>query len=301
MLYLAVSMVFIATLLFTYYILVSFNKNKIEMAQRVAAVDNIDKTWIREENEYGESVISVLLKGLGSFLLRFSPSYKSKSNKQLLEKAGVLKDTTNEKWVARKAVVITSISLIIVMTVMVLIDDLANALLIGVLSAFLINTMYKFSISRKISKRTIEIVKSLPYSLDLITVSVEAGLSLDGAIGRIVGAIEGPLSDEFGQALKEMRMGIEKKNALKNMSERVGNRDLSMLLSSIIQSDELGVSLGKILRIEGAQLREKRKQAAKEKAMKAPIKMLFPLMIFIFPTIFVIILGPAFIQMTDVF
>lgn len=144
-------------------------------------------------------------------------------------------------------------------------------------------------------------VKALPYSLDLITVSVEAGLSLDGAITRIVNNISGPLSEEFGKTLKEMRMGIEKKIALRNMSERCDVRDLSVLINALIQADELGVSLGKVLRIESAQLREKRRQAAREKAMKAPVKILFPLIMFIFPAIFVIILGPAVIQMIEMF
>lgn len=301
MLYLAVSMIFIATLLFTYYILVSVNRNKIEMAQRVASVENMDKAWIQEENQYGESVVSVIFKGLGSFLIKLSPSYKSKRNKDLLEKAGVLRETTTEKWVARKAVLITMFSTLAVVLTLILAGNWGNALLLGIVTAMLINTIFKFYLSRRIGKRVKEIVASLPYSLDLITVSVEAGLSLDGAIGRIVSSIEGPLSEEFGQTLKEMRMGIEKKDALRNMGSRVDNKDLSMLLSSMIQADELGVSLGKILRIEGDQLREKRKQAAKEKAMKAPIKMLFPLMFFIFPTIFVIILGPAFIQISGVF
>lgn len=300
MLNLVIIFIFTATLFFTYYLLISINATKIQMAQRVASVENMDKEWIQEENEYGESVASVILKGLGSFLLKFSPSYKSSNNKKMLEKAGVLRETSYEKFVARKAVFMTLSALFAVVMTLFLTNDWGNAFLLAIVTAFLIHTIFKFTISKKISKRTDEIIKSLPYTLDLITVSVEAGLSLDGSIGRIVNNIEGPLSDEFGQTLKEMRMGIEKKDALKAMSERVGNKDLSTLLSSMIQADELGVSLGKILRIEGDQLREKRKQAAKEKAMKAPIKMLFPLMLFIFPTIFVIVLGPAFIQMADV-
>jgi tight adherence protein C len=300
MLYLAIVFVFSATLFFTYYLLVTINATKIEMAQRVSSVENMDKAWVKEENEYGESVASVILKGLGAFLLKFSPSYKSQNNKKMLEKAGVLRETTYEKFVARKAVFMTISATIAVVVTLVLTNDWGNALLLAIVTAFLIHTVFRFVISKKTNKRVQEIIKSLPYSLDLITVSVEAGLSLDGSIGRIVSNIEGPLSEEFGQTLKEMRMGIEKKDALKAMSERVGNRDLSTLLSSMIQADELGVSLGKILRIEGDQLREKRKQAAKEKAMKAPIKMLFPLMLFIVPTIFVIVLGPAFIQMANV-
>jgi len=301
MLYITITFVFVTVMLLTYFILISINKNKIEMVERVAAIENLDKSWANQEDDYGESVSGLIFKSLGSFLIKLSPNYKSKRNKQLLEKAGVLKESSAEKWVARKAVVTFVVFALMTLLSLVLSNNVGIAFVLAVLAALIVNASYKFYISRKISKRVIEIVKALPYTLDLITVSVEAGLSLDGAIGRIVGVIAGPLSEEFGQTLKEIRMGIEKKEALNNMSRRIGNKDLSMILSSIIQADELGVSLGKILRIEGDQLREKRKQIAREKAMKAPIKILFPLIFFIFPTIFMIVLGPAVISMIELF
>jgi tight adherence protein C len=283
----------------TYFILVSFNKNKLEMSDRVSSIENLDKAWANKEETYGESVGGLVFKSFGSFIIKLSPGYKSKKNRQLLEKAGVLRETSAEKWVARKAIITIIVFLLMALLSLVYNDDISVAITLGLLSALIVSASYKFYISKKITRRVFDIVKSLPYTLDLITVSVEAGLSLDGAIGRIVGAISGPLSDEFGQTLKEMRMGIEKKIALKNMAARIGNKDLSMILSSIIQADELGVSLGKILRIEGDQLREKRKQLAREKAMKAPIKILFPLIIFIFPTIFMVVLGPAVISIVE--
>lgn len=299
MLYFVVLTVFITTLLFSYMVMVSFNKRKLEMAERINSIEHLEEAYVEEE--YGESVVAVLYKSLGEFLLRRTPKYKTNRQKKQLEKAGVLRETSAERWIARKAMVILLSGLVSFFIVIFLKDDVALAFLGALFTIGLVNYIYRFYLLRKISTRTEAIIKTLPFSLDLITVSVEAGLSLDGAIGKIVGSIEGPLSDEFAITLKEMRMGIEKKEALKNMSERVGNKDLSMLLSSIIQADELGVSLGKILRIEGDQLREKRKQSAKEKAMKAPVKMLFPLMFFIFPSIFIIILGPALINMADKF
>ena len=123
----------------------------------------------------------------------------------------------------------------------------------------------------------------------------------DGALARVISNINGELCDEFANSLKEIRMGIERKVALRNMSDRCDVKALSMLVTSIIQADELGVSLSRVLRIESENLREHRKQVAREKAMKAPIKMLFPLVFFIFPTIFIIILGPAVIRMITIF
>lgn len=301
MLYLAALLTFVSALFIFYFVLLGLNSKAIEMSERINTVENLDKVWMQHKEEVGESVLSALFKNIGIALIKLTPSYKSNKYRLLLDKAGVLSETTAEKFIARKAIISVSIAITVSGLTIYLSKNITYAVLFVVLAVLLINTVYKFNISKRVKNRGTIIVRSLPFTLDLITVSVEAGLSLDGAIGRIVGSIEGPLSDEFGQTLKEMRMGIEKKMALKNMSERVAIKDVSMLLSSLIQADELGVSLGKILRIEGAQLREKRKQAAREKAMKAPIKMLFPLMIFIFPTIFVIVLGPAVISMMEIF
>ncbi len=301
MLYASISVFFISMMLLAYFILISFNVKKIEMIERISDMENLDRGWVEVEDDYGESVSALIFKSLGSFLLKLSPGYKSKRTRMMLEKAGVLKEISSERWVARKAVMTFIIAFLMGLISIVLSENVLAAVVLALIAALMVHVSYRFYVSRRISKRTTEIVKAIPYTLDLITVSVEAGLSLDGAIGRIVGAIAGPLSDEFGQTLKEMRMGIEKKEALKNMGERVSNKDLSMILSSIVQADELGVSLGKILRIEGAQLREKRKQIAREKAMKAPVKILFPLILFIFPTIFMVVLGPAIIQIVEVF
>lgn len=297
MLFVSVMLLFISVLLFVYLILIKFNQSAIEMDDRVEMLKKIDENQLEEEKN--ETIASVLTKSLGQMLIKFSPKVKYEKNKLLLQKSGILNDKTPEKYIVQKTMRTIVIAVIMALLFFALTNDITIVVLFVFMTVVIINVSNKFYISKKITKRSVEIIKSLPFTLDLITVSVEAGLSLDGAIGKIVSSIEGPLSYEFGVTLKEIRMGIEKKQALKNMASRVNIKDLSMLLSSLIQADELGVSLGKILRIEGAQLREKRRQAAREKAMKAPVKMLIPLMIFIFPTIFVIILAPAGIRMAE--
>ncbi len=178
-----------------------------------------------------------------------------------------------------------------------LLMSLAQAAVIGFLVQFMLNIMLK----RGISARQKEIQNALPDALDLITVSVEAGLSFDGAVDRVIRQMPNALSAEFATALKEMRMGKTRREGLRALSERCDVDDLTTLVGALIQADELGVGIGKVLRIQSQQIREKRRQRAREKAMKAPIKLLFPLIFFIFPTIFVILLGPAVIQMADVF
>ena len=138
----------------------------------------------------------------------------------------------------------------------------------------------------------------LPDALDLLAVSVEAGLGLDGAIAKLTEHLHGALVDEFALTLGEMRIGEARPEALKKLAERVPAPEVSAFVRSVVQAEQLGISLGRILRVQAADSRLRRQAAAEERAMKAPIKMLFPTAIFIFPAMFVVILGPAFLNIT---
>ena len=153
----------------------------------------------------------------------------------------------------------------------------------------------------QLKRRREKIRADLPDALDLLAVSVEAGLGFDGAIAKLTEHMEGPLAEEFGLTLGEMRIGESRADALKRMSERVDAPELSSFTRAIIQADQLGTSLGRILRVQAADTRMRRQAAAEERAMKAPIKMLFPTVLFIFPAMFLIILGPAFLNLDKIF
>lgn len=150
-------------------------------------------------------------------------------------------------------------------------------------------------------QRMERIVKTLPDVLDLLSVSVEAGLGFDAALQKVVEKSEGPLAEEFTTALNEIKMGKPRREALKDMAARVGVDDVSTFVGAIVQADSLGVSITNVLRVQAEQVREKRKQRAEEKAQKAPVKILIPLLLFIFPTIFVVLLGPAIIEISKMF
>jgi tight adherence protein C len=156
-------------------------------------------------------------------------------------------------------------------------------------------------VSFKARGRRDEIRAELPDALDLLAVSVEAGLGFDAAITKLTEHMDGPLVEEFALALSEMRIGETRKHALEKMVQRVQAPELASFVRAIIQADELGISLGRILRVQATDTRNKRQAAAEEKAMKAPIKMLFPTALFIFPSMFLIILGPAFLNFKGVF
>jgi tight adherence protein C len=156
-------------------------------------------------------------------------------------------------------------------------------------------------VSFKGRSRRERIRAELPDALDLLAVSVEAGMGFDGAIQKLTEHMEGPLIEEFGLALGEMRIGETRRNALQKMVARVDTPELASFVRAIIQADELGISLGRILKVQAADTRNKRQAAAEEKAMKAPIKMLFPTALFIFPAMFIVILGPALLDLGKVF
>ena len=146
-----------------------------------------------------------------------------------------------------------------------------------------------------------QIRAQLPDALDLLAVSVEAGLGFDGAVVKLTEHMEGPLADEFSLTLGEMRIGESRHDALKKLAIRAGSPEVSSFCRAIIQADQLGISLGRILRVQAVDSRLKRQDAAEERAMKSPIKMLFPTVIFIFPAMFIVILGPAFLQLSKLF
>ena len=158
-----------------------------------------------------------------------------------------------------------------------------------------------FVVSGKARSRKDRIRAELPDALDLMAVSVEAGMGFDGAISKLTEHMHGPLADEFALTLGEIRIGESRQDALKKMSDRTNTPELSSFVRSIIQADQLGISLGRILRVQATDSRLKRQAAAEEKAMKAPIKMLFPTVLFIFPAMFLVILGPAFLNLSKIF
>jgi tight adherence protein C len=155
-------------------------------------------------------------------------------------------------------------------------------------------------LTARLRSRREAIRAELPDALDLLAVSVEAGLGFDGAVTKLTEHMEGPLVQEFSLTLNQIRIGESRPVALKKMAERVSAPELSSFVRAVIQADQLGISLGRILRVQAADARNRRQAAAEEKAMKAPIKMLFPTVLFIFPAMFLVILGPALLNILAV-
>jgi tight adherence protein C len=141
------------------------------------------------------------------------------------------------------------------------------------------------------------VLRKLPTALDLITVCMEAGLSFDSGLAKVVEKTKGTLSDEFGRVLYEMQIGKPRREALRDMGQRVQVRDLTAFVAAIVQADQMGMSLGPVMRAQSEEVRTRRRQYAEEQAMKAPIKMLFPLMFCILPATMLVVLGPAMVTL----
>ncbi|MFN0147615.1 MAG: type II secretion system F family protein [Dehalococcoidia bacterium] len=153
----------------------------------------------------------------------------------------------------------------------------------------------------KVKRRQKAIWRSLPDAFDLITASVEAGLGIDAALTRVIEKVQGPFAVELTRTMREITMGRSRREALLDMADRTGVEELRSLINAIVQAESMGISIGGVIRVQTGVIRTKRKQKAEEQAFKAPIKMVFPLVLFIFPCIMIVIGGPAIIQVKNSF
>jgi tight adherence protein C len=157
------------------------------------------------------------------------------------------------------------------------------------------------AVSARASKRQKEIRKALSDTMDLLTISVEAGLGFDAALGQVVRNVPGPLSEEISRMLQEMQIGVSRTEALRHLNDRTDVPELDGFVLSMIQADKYGVGVAKVLRAQSQELRQKRRQRAEETAQKVPVKLLFPMIFMILPAMFIVILGPGAIKVYEFF
>jgi tight adherence protein C len=212
-----------------------------------------------------------------------------------LEKAGYPGGLRGADWVGVKLLALIGFGVLVFLLGLLLTGSLVVGLLFAVVGAGIGYMAPEFWLGRRIKKRSFEMVLQLPDCLDLLTISVEAGLGFDAALSKVVEKMEGPLVDQFRQALAEVRMGRPRREALRDVASRADAQPVTNFIGAIVQAEQLGVPIAKVLQIQSNQLRIERRQRAEEAAAKAPVKMLFPMVGCIFPTIFIVILGPAVI------
>jgi tight adherence protein C len=241
---------------------------------------------------FGQRVIRPMLLTLSRNFSKLSPS-KSKAAAELqLELAGRPNNWGATEFFGLRIFVAIVLGVLIFLITSIS-SDFTTAILASVLAGLLGFFMPILWLRSKIRQRQENIIKSLPDALDLLTITVEAGMGFDQAIQKVAEKWDNQLSKGFSKVSQEMRLGILRRTALKNMEATMGVPDVTTFVAAIIQAEQLGVSIAKILRIQSEQMRIKRRQRAEAMAQKAPIKMLFPMVFLIFPALFIILLGPA--------
>ncbi|MDF2568563.1 MAG: Type secretion system domain protein [Sporomusa sp.] len=292
---------FITAFALIYLVLHAFAPVTGPVEMRLKALDSIvaGRTDIDDElaKPFRQRILAPLSGDMGGILTKLTPKAVRATIEQKLIAAGGFAKLTSDEFLLLMGFL--ALALPVIAGTLSVLAGAAGGKVIGfILMAFLISQLLPFVLlNHKIAARKLSIQKDLPDVLDLLTVSVEAGLAFDGALAKLSEKMKGALVEEFNRVLQEIRMGIARREALSAMGRRCDVPDLSLFTTSLVQADQLGVSIGNVLRVQSSSMREKRRQRAEEKAMKAPIKMLLPLVLFIFPALFVVLLGPAVIQM----
>ena len=248
-----------------------------------------------------ERVFLPFMTALSAILGRFTPAGYAQTVREKLVKAGNPARLDADRFLTLK--LLGAVSIVFWPVFAFKIAELSG--FYGMITTGLLWGMSFFGpdvfVQRKMDQRQYLIATRLPDVLDLLVISVEAGLGFEQAIDRTVEAVPGPLADEFRRMLQETRMGATRAEALRAMDERCAVPELRSFILAMLQADTFGVSIGRMLRAQADDMRVRRRQRAQEAAQKAPVKMLFPLIFCIFPALFVVVLGPAAINLSKTF
>jgi tight adherence protein C len=244
---------------------------------------------------FSDRIVKPLIRGSANFFMRLAPKRSMAALQHKLNLAGRPNNWSPAEFYGVRGLAGILLGVLGFMLLTLAKQDIPMRLLLGLtlgLLGFYLPTAW---LGSKIRNRQAEIIKSLPDALDLLTISVEAGLGFDAALSKITEKWDDELSREFTRVIAEMRVGKKRSSALRDMAERMEVQDITSFVAAIIQAEQLGVSIAKVLRIQSEQMRIKRRQRAEEKARKAPIKMMIPMVFLIFPALFIVLLGPSVI------
>ena len=274
------------------------------LEERLADFGTLERPATLEEIElsqpFSERVLLPLITNLAEFAMRLSPQRSTEALQHKLDLAGNPYDLTRYIGIRVLAAVLFG-GLGVALTVVAKTLPFIQRILLPVVGVGLGYYLPVLSLGRNISKRQDDIIRSLPDALDLLTICVEAGLGFDAAMARVAEKWDNELSVAFTRVLQEIQLGKLRREALRDMADRMEVRDVSTFVAAIIQAGQLGVSLARVLRIQSDQMRVRRRQRAEELARAATLKILPPVAFLIFPALLIVLLGPAAIQMLSVF
>jgi tight adherence protein C len=250
-----------------------------------------------------ERVLKPIIGRLNRFGHRFNPPDYAEGVRRKFAAAGIYSSDAVERHLAIRVVGLAAIPVFLLVMFVWNPFNITGILRLGVVGLF---TMVAFlgpdsQLNKKVEARRKELRNALPDTLDLLVISVEAGLGFEQALDRVIDNVPGALSVGFATVLGETRAGAGRSDALRSMDQRCNVPEIRSFVLAMIQADTFGVSIGRVLRSQADEMRVKRRQRAQEQAMKAPVKMLLPMVFCIFPALFVVVLGPAIINITQNF
>lgn len=305
MLYIISAASFFSVFLLTYGIYMALNKDRMAISRRMKdAADSRGRKQVPDDEmskPFFERIIRPILEVLAASIGKATLAKKKVGLQKKLTMAGNPANLTPGEVLVIQYVFTLGFPICILLFALPLnwsFSVIIFGMMIGACAGFVLPGYY---LKVRATQRSVEIQDNLPDVLDLLTVSVEAGLGFDAALVKVVEKIKGVVSQEFGRVLQEIKMGKPRRDALRDLGSRSGADDMVSFVGSIIQADQLGVSIGNVLRLQSEQMRQKRRQRSEERALKAPVKMLIPLILFIFPTIFIVVLGPAALEIMNNF
>jgi tight adherence protein C len=266
-----------------------------EFSQRGEAV-SLDE--IELSQPFAERVIYPILRQFGELAAKNTPQNALQETTRKLELSGKAGWIDAPMFLASRfvAAAILGVGTFVVCKFSIFGLPLSQSLLYGMIGLGIGFFFPQLWLDEQIKKRQLEIRKAMPDALDLLTICVEAGLGFDAAMSNVAEKWENELSLAFARAIREIQLGKLRREALKSMADRIDLAEMSSFVAAIIQSETLGVSMAKVLRIQAEQMRMRRRQYAEELAHQAPVKMLIPMITFIFPSIFIVLMTPAILR-----
>jgi tight adherence protein C len=260
--------------------------------------DSVSLEEIELSQPFSDRVVMPIMRRIGDMASRFTPQHAVDQTRKLLELAGNpgRMDASTFMVLHFVAAVLFG-GIVFVLTLFSKTFSLPIKLLIVLAFTVLGYFFPDLWIRSKINGRQKSVRKAMPDALDLLTICVEAGLGFDAAMSKVNEKWDNELSLAFGRVIREIQLGKLRRDALRDMAERLGIAEMTSFVAAVVQSEMLGVSMAKILRIQSDQMRMKRRQHAEEEAHKAPIKMIFPMGLFIFPSLMIVLLTPAALRL----
>jgi tight adherence protein C len=272
------------------------SRNTAEMVQQRLSVYGGEKPLTLEEVElqrpFSERFLRPAIERLGSIMSRSTPQKARQNLMNRLDLAGRPGNLTPEDFAAVRIVAAAVLAAVGLLIGLLLANPvyLVISLALGAVLGFYAPVLW---LKQKVDARRAEIQKGLPDAMDLLVIAVDAGLGFDAALARVTDKYKNALSDEFAKVLREVSLGRPRLEAMDEMGRSSGVEDLHNFIQAIIQSEQFGTGIGKILRIQADEMRRKRRQRAQEKAAQATLKMMLPMVGCIFPTLWIVLLGPA--------